>query len=128
LASAGVYWVAANVLRLDLAQTQTVDFLWLSFAAAQAVLYSARARGPFWRKPYPGRWLLLATAFDLIVVSLLATLGWLMAPISLTLVAELLGLTVLFLVATDGLKALLNRLAPTPAHPAPASPREGVSR
>jgi len=128
LASAGVYWVAANVLHLDLAQTQTVDFLWLSFAAAQAVLYSARARGPFWKKPYPGRWLLLATAFDLIVVSLLATLGWLMAPISLTLVAELLVLTVLFLVATDGLKALLNRLAPTPAHPAPALPREGVSR
>ena len=127
LASAGVFWLAANVLHLGLAQTQTVDFLWLSFAAAQAVLYSTRARGPFWRKPYPGRWLLLATAFDLIVVSLLAALGWLMAPISLTLVGELLGLTILFLVATDVLKALLNRLAPTLSGPAPALPRDAVA-
>jgi len=123
-----VYWGAAQVLHLGIAQTQTVDFLWLSFAAAQAVLYSTRARGPFWRKPYPGRWLLLATLFDLIVVSLLATLGWLMAPISLSLVGGLLVLTVLFLVATDVLKALLTRLAPTLSYPAPGSPQERVAR
>ena len=107
--SGAVFWVATNVLRLGIAETQTAIFVWFVFAGSQAVLYLTRARGPFWAKPYPGQWLMLASLLVIGVVVLIATFGWLMAPISLSLIGEILVLTVVFLVGADLLKVILIR-------------------
>lgn len=110
LVSAAVYWVGSNTLRLSGAETQTLVFVWLVFGGAQAVLYLTRARSFFWTKPRPGRWLLLASLFDILAVTLLAGLGWLMAPIPLFLVAGAFVLAVLFLVVGDLVKVGLMHL------------------
>jgi len=107
LPNGGIYWVAMNVLQLGVAQTQTLLFFWLVISAGQAVLYVTRGRGFFWEPPYPGRWHLVATLLDVSVVTLLATQGWLMAPISPTLVAGTLLLALAFLFGADVLKIVL---------------------
>ncbi|MDD5406072.1 MAG: plasma-membrane proton-efflux P-type ATPase [Sulfurovaceae bacterium] len=109
LLSATVWWVAVVVLRLSIAQSQTLIFVWLVFGSTQANLYSMRTRGYFWEKPHPGRWIILATILDLGIVTLMATQGWLMAPIPLSLIGGLLLLAILFLASADLLKLGLMR-------------------
>lgn len=109
--SGAVFWVAKNVLQLSVAQTQTLVFVWLVIGAGQAVIYVTRGRGFFWTKPYPGRWLIVATLLDIGVVALLATQGWLMAAIPLVWVVSMLALAVAFVVAADLFKATLTRRA-----------------
>jgi H+-transporting ATPase len=109
LISSAVFWVATNVLQLGVAQTQTLIFVWLVFAGGQAVLYLTRARGFFWARPYPGKWLVLATLLDVGVVALMATQGWLMAPLSLPLLGGVMLLAIVFLAGADALKVMLLR-------------------
>jgi H+-transporting ATPase len=104
-----VWWVATGVLRLGVAESQTLVFVWLVFGSTQANLYSMRARGFFWERPHPGRWIILATILDLGVVTLLATQGWLMAPISPSLIGALLLLAIAFLIVADLLKVAQTR-------------------
>jgi len=111
LSSSAVFWVAANLLRLGVAETQTLIFVWLVFAGSQAVLYLNRGRGFFWAKPYPGRSLVLATLLDLLVVGVLATQGWLMTPIPPYLFAGIFILSLVFLVLAGWLKVALTQLA-----------------
>ncbi len=103
-----IFWVAANVLRLAPAQTQTLLFLWLVVSAGQAVLYVTRGDGFFWELPHPAPRHLAATFLDVVVVTVLATLGWLMAPISPLLVAGVLLLALAFLFVADVLKIVLR--------------------
>jgi H+-transporting ATPase len=119
--SGAVFWTARNVVRLSMAETQTLDWIWLVFAGGQAALYANRARGFFWTPPHPGHWLMLVTLFDVSVVTLMATQGWLMAPISLLLVGSMFLLAITFLIGADVLKMTLTRLAARGA-PASASP------
>ncbi len=112
LLSGVVYWAAADALRLESAATQTVIFVWMIFAVTQAVLYLTRARGFFWQPPYPGRWVVISTVLDIGVVALLATEGWLMAPISPLVVGGVLVLAIGFLVGADLLKVTLLKLEP----------------
>jgi H+-transporting ATPase len=109
LLSGAVFWGSMNVLGLGIDKTQTMDFVWLVFSA-QAVLYSTRSDGFLWRKPYPGKALLMATAFDVALVASMATFGWLMAPIPLSLIASVLALAVVFLLMADLLKVTLASL------------------
>jgi H+-transporting ATPase len=109
--SGAVFWAAKSVLRLGATETQTLVFVWLVFGSTQANLYSMRARGFFWTKPYPGRWLIVATVLDIGVVALLATQGWLMAAIPPILVGSMLFLAVAFLLVADLLKVILTRRA-----------------
>ncbi len=104
LLNSGLFWVATYVLHLGVAASQTLLFVWLVFGGSQAILYVTRARGLFWTKPYPGRWLALATLLVVSVVVLMASLGWLMAPISLTLIGGTLLLTIAFLLIADVIK------------------------
>jgi len=110
LLNVAVFWVAMNVLQLGVAQTQTLVFFWLVIGAGQALLYVTRGRGFFWERPYPGRSHLLATLIEIGVVALMATQGWLMAPISLWLVGSLLLLVLAFLIIADTLKVTLNHV------------------
>ncbi|RIK46788.1 MAG: plasma-membrane proton-efflux P-type ATPase [Chloroflexi bacterium] len=104
--SLGIFFVGRSALGLTLAQAQTLVFVWLVFSG-QATVYVARARGRFWR-PRPSNWLLASTLADVVVVSLLATQGWLMAPIALWHVAALAVLAIGFLLA---MSVVINRVA-----------------
>jgi hypothetical protein len=112
--SAAVWWAAASVWQLDLAQTQTLLFVWLVFGSTQATLYAMRTQGFFWERPFPGPWVLLASAFDVGVASLLATHGWLMASVLPSQVVAMLVLAIVFLFGADLLKVTLMHLGAKP--------------
>jgi H+-transporting ATPase len=107
LLSFGVFWLGQSWLRLPLPQLQTMIFVWL-VVSCQAAVYLVRERRHFWQSR-PSRWLLLSTIADILLVSLLAVQGWLMAPISPLLIAVLLALSGLYLVGADTLKMALFR-------------------
>jgi H+-transporting ATPase len=112
--STAVYWVTTNVLQLSLAETQTVIFLWLTAVDGQVTIYLNRARGFFWSKPYPGRWVVVATLLVVGAAVLMATQGWLMAPLPPSLVGAMLLLAVVFLFSADLLKVTLMHLGARP--------------
>ena len=95
--SGTLFWVARYGFDLSVAQTQTAMYLWLVFAGGQTALYLARARGVFWARPFPGKWLLGASVFDIAVAVLMAHQGWLMHSLSLAWMASLFGVSVGFL-------------------------------
>ncbi len=119
LASGTVFWVAHYGLGLSIAQTQTAAYLWLVFAGGQTALYLARARGVFWAKPYPGKWLVWASVFDIAVAVVMANQGWLMHPLSIAWMASLLGAAVAYLALGNafrlGAAAVIRRVGPTRA-------------
>jgi H+-transporting ATPase len=105
-----VFWTATNILHLSEPETQTLVFVWLVFSAGQAALYLTRNPSFFWKKPYPGRWLLLATILDILLTVVLATQGWLMAPIEFSLVLILAVLAIAFLIVADLFKVMLFKV------------------
>ncbi len=100
--SFAVFFAGRNGLRLPLAQLQTMTFVMLVFTG-QGNIYLVRERRQFWRSR-PGRWLMIGSVLDLIVVCVLATRGILMAAIDPALVAGLLALVAAFLIGVDFLK------------------------
>ena len=74
----------------------------------QGNVYLVRERNRLWHS-LPSRWLILSSAADIVVVSLMATSGILMAPISWSLVASLLAIVLVFLFVIDGLKVHVFR-------------------
>jgi hypothetical protein len=68
--SALVFWVGSSALRLGLAETQTLAFVWLVFSS-QATIYLTRVRGHCWTFR-PGRWVLMGTLIDGGIVAVLA--------------------------------------------------------
>jgi H+-transporting ATPase len=105
--SFAVFLVARDVLQLDLPRLQTVSFLTLVFSG-QATVYLVRERGHL-GSSLPGRWLVLSTAVDLLVVGLLAVFGILMAPLTPGFVVGLLAVVLVFVVLLDLLKCGLFR-------------------
>ena len=101
--SLSIFAVGRWLLHLPLVQLQTVVFVTLVFTG-QATVYLIRERKHFWHS-LPSRWMLLASALDIAVVTLLATEGVLMSAIPVTLVLEILGCCVVFFFGLDALKA-----------------------
>ncbi len=95
-ASFATFFVGRDVLHLEMAAAQTLVFVML-VATGQATVYLVRERGHLWSSP-PSSWMLAATGLDLVVVTVLATRGVLMAAVPLldviVLLASLLALTV----------------------------------
>jgi H+-transporting ATPase len=102
-----VFLLGRDVYRLDLPRLQTLVFLTLVFSG-QATVYLVRERRHFWRSR-PGHWLILSSVADVVVVSLLATCGVLMAPVSPLAVLALLGAVAAYLMLLDFLKTRLLR-------------------
>jgi H+-transporting ATPase len=116
LLSGAIFLIARDNLGLSVAKIQTLVFLWLVFASTQANLYSMRTRDFFWKRPHPGRWVIIASLLDVGLIVLMATHGWLMAPISLLSIAGLLLLALVFLLSADLFKIWLSgrRTSPIP--------------
>ena len=102
-----VFFSGRDILHLPLRQLQTLVFLMLVFTG-QGNVYLVRERNRLWHS-LPSRWLILSSAADVVVVSLMATSGILMAPISWFLVASLLAIVLVFLFVIDGLKVHVFR-------------------
>lgn len=102
-----VFFAARDVLHLSLPELQTLIFVMLVFSG-QGTVYLVRERYHFWRS-WPSRWLMLSSFLDIVLVSILATQGILMAAISPALVAGLMILVVVYLTALDFLKIRVFR-------------------
>ncbi len=91
-------------LHLDLSPAQLQTFLFLILVLTnQASVYALRTDGPLWQV-LPGRLLAMASIGDILIVSLLATMGWLMVAIPFSLVLTVIGLCVLFVLALNLIK------------------------
>ena len=104
VSSCTVFWLGFSYLGLGLDAAQTFVFTWMVFVGGQAVLYSTRARGFFWLKPYPSRELLFASVLTVSATTLVVSQGWLMAAIPAPYILGLLGLSIVFLVLSDIVK------------------------
>ena len=102
LFSFSAYWWMRSTQGLSPAQLQTGVFLLLVFTN-QASIYVLRTDGRLWSFA-PGRWMALASVGDIILVSGLAVLGWLMAPLPSALVVGLLIACVVFALLLDQVK------------------------
>lgn len=117
----GTFLVGRHVLGLDLASTQTLVFVML-VATGQATIYLVRERRHLWASR-PSTWMLAATAADLVVVTVFATRGILMAPVPLVDVGVLLAAVLAATALLDLAKApLLARIrSDATANPTAAS-------
>lgn len=102
-------YASNNLFHLPLAQMQTLMFVMLVFTG-QVNVYLVRERRHFW-KSTPSRWMLLGTIMDIVVVSILATQGFLMAAIPFNLVVLTLIATLLYLPLIDTLKIFVFKFA-----------------
>ena len=88
---------------LALPQLQTLAFVILVFGG-QATVYLVRERRHFWSSR-PSWWMIGSSLGDVAIVSLLATRGWLMAPVPIQLVGALLRLYLAYLIGADVVKS-----------------------
>jgi H+-transporting ATPase len=108
--SFAAFYIGRDVLNLGLAPAQTLVFVML-VATGQATVYLVRERRHLWHSR-PSAWMLAATAADLVIVIILASLGILMAPIPLADVLAVLGSVAAATLILDAVKVpLLARFA-----------------
>jgi H+-transporting ATPase len=105
--SFSVFYAGRDILQLPLAQLQTLIFVMLVFTGIGNV-YLVRERRHFWQSS-PSRWLIVASLLDIVVVSIMASRGILMAAISPALVAGLLAVALGYLFILDHLKIYIFR-------------------
>lgn len=102
-----VFFIGRDAFHLDLPHLQTLVFTALVFTG-QATVYLVRERSHFWNS-LPGHWLLLTSAAAVVVVSLFAAFGILMAPISPKLIFGLFVIVLICAVPLDFLKIWVFR-------------------
>jgi H+-transporting ATPase len=76
-------------LLLDVAALQTLAFIAIVFGH-QASMYAVRSRKRLWSIPYPSHWVIFSSVADILIASVLAVFGLLMAPLSILIVAQAL--------------------------------------
>ena len=103
--SFATYLIARHVLGLGLAPTQTLVFVML-VATGQATVYLVRERRHLWASR-PSTPMLAATTADLVIVTILATQGILMAAVPLVDVAVVLAAVGVATLGLDFLKGPL---------------------
>lgn len=102
-----VLYLATGVFHLALPQIQTMVFAMLVFSG-QATVYLVRVRRHFWTAR-PSKPLMIASAGDIVVVTVLASQGILMAPVALPLILMVLAIAGLFMLLMDPIKVALFR-------------------
>ncbi|MBX3027308.1 plasma-membrane proton-efflux P-type ATPase [bacterium] len=107
LLSLAVFFVGRDALHLSLPHLHTLVFLTLVFTG-QGTVYLIRERGHLWQSR-PSRWMVISSVADIVIVSLLAIRGVLMAPLPLEVVAALLATVLVYLVLLDLLKVAILR-------------------
>lgn len=95
----GIFMLGRNILHLPIGQLQTLSFITLVFTA-QGLIYLVRERHHMWASQ-PGKWMMLASVLDILVVISLATFGVLMQAIPLWVTVSTLGLVTAVLLLLD---------------------------
>ena len=95
------------LLNLDTGTLQTLTVVTLVFSG-QAVFYVARERQHLWSSR-PGKWLVVSSAVDLTLISVLAINGFLMRPLAIAIVAALFAAAIIFSFLLDAVKVFLFR-------------------
>ena len=108
--SFGIFLAGRFWLQLPLPQLQTLVFITLVFTG-QGTVYLVRQRQHFWMSR-PGKWLVLSSAADIVVVSILASRGILMEAIPSQVLFGVLIACGCYLAAVDFLKTGLLRKLP----------------
>lgn len=93
------------LLGLDIMALRTLTVVTLVFSS-QAIFYVARERRHLWSS-CPGRWLLVSSVVDLTIISLLATNGVLMTALPVAIVASLFAAAMVFVFLLDAVKVAL---------------------
>ncbi|MEI7848582.1 MAG: HAD-IC family P-type ATPase, partial [Chloroflexota bacterium] len=98
----GIFLFGQSFLHLLIGQLQTLSFITLVFTA-QGMIYLVRERHHFWDS-HPGKWMMLASALDILAIIALASFGILMQAIPLWLTLSTLSLVAVALLALDFIK------------------------
>jgi H+-transporting ATPase len=101
-------WIALEVLHLPTPQIQTLTFAYLIYSA-QATIYLTRVQERFWSF-LPSLYVALATLGNIILVSVFASLGILMEPVSYTLLLGSCAAVLLTTVLLDEIKIHFFRM------------------
>ena len=106
----GVLALGHYRLGMDMATLQTLAFVTL-VCGNQSANYAIRARRRIWSAPGPSCWVVLSSVADVLIASILATLGWLMMPLPLLEVCSVVAAAIVFALAVDLVKvAVFSRL------------------
>ncbi|MBS0603786.1 MAG: plasma-membrane proton-efflux P-type ATPase [Verrucomicrobia bacterium] len=97
-----VLFAASSLFHFSILELRTVVFLTLVFTG-QATVYLVRERKHFWHS-MPSIWMIGATVLDILIVSMFAIKGVLMAPISPSIVLGLLVSVAVYFAALDYVK------------------------
>jgi len=105
----GVLAIGRSVLHLGSSEIQTLAAVTLVFTG-QSVFYVARERRHLWSSR-PSKWVLLSSAADLGIITILATFGFLMTPLPLRIIGVIAAACIGLAFALDAVKlALFRRL------------------
>lgn len=113
-----VFIVGRDLLALPIASLQTLSFLGLVFSGLGNV-FLVRERSYFWSSR-PGKYLLIASGSDVVLISFFARFGVLMAPLPWAYIGPLLAFTVAYIVLLDLIKVPLLQGHPAATTRAPA--------
>jgi H+-transporting ATPase len=91
-------------LKLDIKPLQTLAAITLVFSG-QAVFYVVRDRRRIWSSR-PSRWVFISSVSDVLVITCLATGGYLMAALPVSLIAGVLGAALAFAFVLDLIKVV----------------------
>jgi H+-transporting ATPase len=103
----GCFSTGKFLLKFDIGALRTLTVVTLVFSG-QAVFYVARERQHLWSSR-PGKWLIISSAVDLALISLLAINGVLMKPLVIAIVASLFAAAIIFSLRLDSVKVVLFR-------------------
>jgi H+-transporting ATPase len=97
-----ILWVALSLLQLPVPQIQSLMFAYLMYSA-QATIYLTRTPNRCWSL-LPSRFVAAATIGNVVLATVLAGGGFLMAPVAAVLLATTLGSVVLVGLLLDQIK------------------------
>ena len=101
-------WFYLKIQHLSAAQISSLMFLYLIFSAMETIIMT-RTRDTFWSF-LPSKWVSGMIAINIIVATLMAASGWLMAAVSFQAIIILLVITLIAMVILDGLKIWYYRV------------------
>jgi H+-transporting ATPase len=103
----GALLIGKYGLLLDISGIQTLAMITLVFGG-EATLYAIRERGHLWSSQ-PGKWIIVSSIGDVLIVSLLAIGGIAMHPLSVMVVISTFSAAILFAFLLDLIKVPVFR-------------------
>ncbi|KPL77263.1 divalent cation transporter [Ornatilinea apprima] len=104
----GLLWFYQMVQNLHPEQISSLMFLYLIYSA-MATIFMTRTRDQFWSFA-PSKWVAGMIAVNIVVATLMAAFGWVMAAVSLQSILILLVITLFAMLILDGLKVQYYRV------------------